>query len=114
MQKITIIFIIILFIVFVKSFISTSMIDDTPTENAGTGLHSFRDRNKSKEIQHSAFTTYQPNKVETFGQIKPMKHIPHEKFEKMKRKYDRMREKRAASVLNTYSDKLQKVMETLP
>ena len=76
--------------------------------------YSFRDRNKSKEIHHSNFTTYQTSHIATFDQIKPVKHIPHEKFEKMKRKYERLREKRATSVLNTYSDKLAKVMETLP
>lgn len=32
----------------------------------------------------------------------------------MMRKYDKMREKRAQSVLNNYSPQLQKVMETLP
>ena len=91
------------------------MIDDTPTETAGVGIpYSFRDRNKSKEIQHEAFTTFQPSHISTFDQIKPMKHIPHEKFDKMKRKYERLREKRATSVLNTYSEKLAKVMETLP
>ena len=30
------------------------------------------------------------------------------------RKYEKMREKKAQSVLNNYSPKLQKVMETLP
>ena len=87
------------------------MIDDTPAEQAGVGLpYTFRDRNKSKEIQHLAFTIYQPSHVTTFDQIKPIKHIPHENLEKVKRKHERLREKRASSVLNTYSDKLAKVM----
>ena len=43
-----------------------------------------------------------------------MKHVPHEKYEKMKRKYERMRDKKAQSVLNTYSDKLQRVMLKMP
>ena len=91
------------------------MIDDAPAENAGTGLpYSFRDRNKSKEIQQKVFTTFQPSKMETFDSIKPMKHIPHEKYEKLKKKYDRMREKKAQSVLDSYSNQLQRVMLKLP
>ena len=52
--------------------------------------------------------------METFDSIKPMKHIPHEKYEKLKKKYDRMREKKAQSVLDSYSNKLQRVMLKLP
>ena len=43
-----------------------------------------------------------------------MKHIPHEKYEKMKKKYERMREKKAQSVLDNYSEKLQRVMLKMP
>ena len=91
------------------------MIDSTPAEKGGVGLqYTFRDRDKSKEIQHKAFSMYSPSRIKTFDQIKQVKQIPHEKLDKVMRKYEKMREKKAQSVLNNYSPKLQKVMETLP
>ena len=40
--------------------------------------------------------------------------IPQEKLVRMQRKYERLREKRASSMLSTYSTELQRVMRTLP
>lgn len=40
------------------------MIDTSPAEKAGVGSYtSFRDRDKSKEIQHEAFSTFSPSKA---------------------------------------------------
>ena len=46
---------------------------------------------------------YSPSKIKTFDEIKQEKYIPHEKVDRMQRKYERLREKRANSVLSTYS-----------
>ena len=46
---------------------------------------------------------YSPSKIRTFDEIKHQKHIPHEKVAKMQRKYEKLRDKRANSVLSMYS-----------
>ena len=53
------------------------MIDAAPAESKGTGPgFTFRERERSKEIQLQAFSMFSPSKVSTFGEIKREKHIP--------------------------------------
>jgi hypothetical protein len=95
--------------------LSEAFIDNTPAENSGVGPKlTFRDRDRSKEIQPQAFSMFSPSKVATFDQIKTVKNIPIEKLAKIQRKYEKGREKRAHTVLSTYSVTLGEVMKTLP
>jgi len=97
------------------SFLATPMIDNTPAETGGVGLHfEFRQRDKSKEIQKKAFSHFSPSRIQTFDQIHPRRRIPYEKISKMERRYERNRKEMANSILSSSSNKLQNVMKTLP
>ena len=49
------------------SFLAEAYIDNAPSDKQGTGFAvTFRERNKQKEIQNQAFSTYSPVKPDTF------------------------------------------------
>jgi hypothetical protein len=53
---------------------ATAYIDNTPAENSGVGpKFTFRERDREKEIQQQAFSTFSPSKVNTFAEIKVTK-----------------------------------------
>ena len=53
---------------------ATAFIDNTPAVTSGVGHgFTFRSRNREKEIQQQAFSTYSPSKANTFAEIKAVK-----------------------------------------